>query len=307
MNQKRQPLVSILIPVYNGAPFLAETIASIKKNHYPNHEVILVNDGSSDNSKLVCREFAKNSKKIRFYSFDQNQGMTRVLNFGIAKAKGKYIARLNQDDLIMPNRLEKQVKFLEQHPDYVAVGGQIKLFTEGNPKFGQVNFPLTDKKIRQNWLMFSPYSDPTVTYRKESVLRTEGYSQYFWPADDVHMWYQLGKLGKLANLSGVMTKVRWHQSCGSIKSHKRQMLKTWQVHQWAAENVAKPSSGLRIFWACQLLAGYLCPPQFNWAVYRLIKKIQFLSFDQIKGKILGIINKLKIVKPQPAMANLSGE
>ena len=123
-------------------------------------------------------------------------------------------------------------------------------------------------------MVLSPYSDPTVMYRKSAWKKTEGYSQYFWPADDVHMWYQLGMTGKLANLPEVMTKVRWHDHCGSIQSHKRQMVKTWQVHNWAAEFIQSPTFFQRAFWISQLFAGYLFSPQFNWQVYRSLRHIQ---------------------------------
>jgi len=303
---KKLPLVSILIPVYNGSLFLGKTIVSIKKNSYPNYEVILVDDGSTDHSRKLCIGFTKKDPRIKFFSFDQNQGMTRVLNFGIEKAKGKYIARLNQDDLIVKNRLLKQVQFLESNPEYVTIGGQIKLFTGKNPNFASVNFPLSDTEIRKKWLMLSPFSDPTVMYRKESILKTNGYSQHFWPADDVHMWYQLGALGKLANLPSVLTKVRWHESCGSIIMHKLQMQKTWAVHLWAAKNVQKPSLITYLFWFGQYGAGFLFPPQFNWFVYRFLKKLPPFSFNQILGKVKGAIAKVKRVIPQPNIAILSG-
>jgi len=303
---KTLPLVSILIPVYNGSLYLGETIASIKKNSYSNYEIILVDDGSTDESKRLCAAFVKKDSRIKFYSFTKNQGMTRVLNFGIRKAKGKYIARLNQDDLIVTNRLEKQVKFLEANSEYVAIGGQIVLFTEDNPHFATVNFPLTDKEIRKKWLMLSPFSDPTVMYQKKAVLKTSGYSQFFWPADDVHMWYQLGKLGQLANLPDVLTKVRWHKDCGSIKKHRRQMQKTWAAHLWAAKNVERPSSFIRIFWLGQYLAGLLLPPTFNWFVYRQLKKLQFFNLGQILNKAKGAAAKVKAVITQPKIANLSG-
>lgn len=304
--KKSHPLVTVLIPVYNGDSFLAETIASIKKNNYPNYEVILVDDGSTDESKQLCHQFAKKDSQIFFYDFDKNQGMDRVLNFGIQKAKGKYIARLNQDDLIEPSRLELQVRFLESHPDYVAVGGQIVLFTKKRKVFDRIYFPLTDKEIRSKWLMLSPYSDPTVMYRKRAVLKTPGYSQRFWPADDIHMWYQLGKIGKLANLPQMLTEVRWHESCGSIKSHRRQMKKTWEVHQWAAKHIQKPSLFVRIFWLGQYLAGLLFPPQLNWFAYRQLKKIQRLDLAWARKRMKVVVKMVKSVISQPRMANLSG-
>ena len=268
------PLVSVLIPVYNGTQFLDEAIRSVLHSTYKNVEIILVDDGSNDRSRDKCKKYEERYKSVRFFGFTENGGMTRCLNYGIKQAKGKYIARLNQDDILMPRRLEQQVSFLESHPDYVIVGGKIVLFTEDQKTFDIISFPKTDKQIREQWLMLSPYSDPTVMYRKDTWLNTDGYSQYFWPADDVHMWYQLGSLGKMANLPAAMTRVRWHDECGSIKSHRRQMIKTWQVHQWATEFIQKPSLFVQLFWLSQLLAGYFLPPQFNWWVYRNVRKVQ---------------------------------
>jgi glycosyltransferase involved in cell wall biosynthesis len=274
MKKQNQPLVSVLIPVYNGTEFLDEAIQSVLASTYQNIEVILVDDGSSDASVKKCKAYEQKYKHVRFFGFKKNKGMTRCLNYGVKKAHGEFIARLNQDDIMHPERITKQVSFLLSHPEHVIVGGKIQLFTNDNPKFDTISFPSSDKKIRKQWMFLSPFSDPTVMYRKSAWLQTEGYSQYFWPADDVHMWYQLGKIGKLANLNSVLTKVRWHEDCGSLKSHRRQMIKTWQVHNWAAECIQQPTLAQYVFWINQLLAGYLFPPKFNWWVYRQLRKIQ---------------------------------
>lgn len=286
LKNSHQPLVSVLIPVYNGTDFLDQAIDSVLKSTYKNFEIILVDDGSTDLSKQKCLSYQKKNKKIHFYGFKINKGMTRCLNFGVKKAKGKYIARINQDDIMEPNRLTRQVEFLEKNPDYVVVGGTIQLFTEENENFDTLRFPLKDEQIRRQWMAFSPYADPSVMYRKEAWDKTEGYSQYFWPADDVHMWYQLGSIGKMANLPQVMTFVRWHEQCGSIRIHKLQMKKTWQVHHWAAEMVQKPTLLEFVFWHGQLLASYLFKPRFNWYIYRILRKIQTYIF---KHRMQGVV------------------
>jgi glycosyltransferase involved in cell wall biosynthesis len=272
--QTTQPLVSVLIPVYNGTKFLDEAIQSVLQSTYKNFEIILVDDGSTDKSQHKCRAYVRKYKNIHYYGFRKNKGLTRCLNFGVKQAKGKYIARINQDDIMVKTRLEKQVAFLESHSEHVVVGGAIRLFTNNTTNFDVLRFPLTDEAIRNQWMMLSPYSDPTVMYRKSAWLKTEGYSQYFWPADDVHMWYQLGNQGKLANLPQVLTKVRWHAACGSIMSHHRQMSKTWAVHRWAAEMVQQPTFMEQSFWIAELAAGKVLPAEFNWWVYRIIRKIQ---------------------------------
>jgi len=275
-NNLTRPLVSVLIPVYNGVPYLSQTLDSVLNNNCKNIEIILVDDGSKDASKKTCHEYENKYNNVKFISFGKNRGMDRALNAGIKVAKGKYIARLNQDDWMVADRLEKQVEFLEKNREYVAVGGQVTLFTDTNPKYAEVNFPLTDGEIRSKWLMFSPFSDPAVMYRRESVLETPGYSQIMWPADDVHMWYMLGSLGKLANLPSMVTRVRWHNGAGSIQSHRKQMKRTWEVHKWAEENIQKPGIGVRIFWVGQYVAGLVFPPRFNWFIYRQLKRCQLL-------------------------------
>lgn len=288
-NNSNQPLVSVLIPVYNGTEFLDEAIQSVLNSSYTNFEIILVDDGSTDKSRQKCLEYAEKYSNIHYYGFRKNRGMTRCLNFGVKKANGKYIARINQDDIMVKDRLEKQVAFLETHPEHVVVGGTIQLFTNTEAKFDIIRFPLTDKAIRKQWMILSPYSDPTVMYLKSAWEQTEGYSQYFWPADDVHMWYQLGSVGKMANLPSIMTKVRWHDHCGSIKSHHRQMQKTWAVHEWAAEMIQQPTWFEKTFWVAQVVAGLLFPAQFNWWVYRILRKIQnHLFMSYLKQNLLTI-------------------
>ena len=272
-NKQAKPLVSVLIPVYNGIPYLVETVESVFASTRLPVEVILVDDGSTDGSKAKCRKLNTKYFQVTYIDFKQNGGMTRCLNAGIKQAMGKYVARINQDDLMVKGRLEKQVKFLETHPDHVAVGSFIRMFTNDNPDFDVVTFPVTDEELKRVWLTLSPFSDPSVMYRKDAVLKTKGYSQTMWPADDVHMWYQLGSIGKLANIPEFLTKVRWHEGAGSIRSHRLQMQKTWEVHMWAAQNIRKPSVGEYAFWSIQYLAGKALPPQVNWFVYRTLRKL----------------------------------
>jgi glycosyltransferase involved in cell wall biosynthesis len=152
-----KPLVSILIPVYNGTPYLEETVESIFASTKLPIEVILVDDGSTDGSKEKCRKLVtRYTHNLKFINFAKNKGMTRCLNAGIKAAGGKYIARINQDDLMIKGRLVKQVKFLESHPDHVAIGSFVQLFTKDNPHYDTISFPTTDIQIKQMWMTLSP-------------------------------------------------------------------------------------------------------------------------------------------------------
>ena len=112
-------LVSVVLPVYNGAKYLRDAIDSMLAQSYANFELIIIDDGSTDDSINIISAF--NDPRIRLYS-QENQGLAATLNRGITLAKGAYIARQDQDDVSLPNRLSKQAAFLETNPDYGMVG-----------------------------------------------------------------------------------------------------------------------------------------------------------------------------------------
>lgn len=291
MKKINKPLVSVIIPVFNGASYLEEAVNSVKNSDYKKIEILLIDDGSTDKSKIICKKLEKKHENVRFYSFTENTGMGRVLNFALEKATGEYICRINQDDLMIKHRIRTQVKFLQDNPKVVAVGSYIKLFDEKNqPTI--VQFLEKDTDIKKTWLMLSPFSDPSVMYRKKIALQVGGYNQSFWPADDVHLWYRMGKIGKLANIPKVMVEVRWHDKAGSLKFMKINAVKTYALHLWADKEVEKAALSIRLFWFCELLAGLILPARWNWAAYRFIKKILNITVN--------------IVIPHPKKLSISG-
>jgi glycosyltransferase involved in cell wall biosynthesis len=273
MKQKSnlKPLVSVVIPVYNGALYLKEAVNSVLANKYKNFEIILIDDGSTDKSKELCRKLVRSHSNIRFYSFRRNRGLGRVLNFALKKARGTYICRLNQDDEMDKTRIGKQVRFLKNNPNVILVGSWLKVENEeGEIRINK--FLENDEEIRKTWLKLSPCWDASVMYRKNSALYVGGYDQNYWPSDDLHMWYRLGKLGKIANIQEPLVKIKFHRGAASVKYHKKHMVTTYMVHRWAHNYISEASITTQIFWICELIAGLILPPKTNWFVYRLLKK-----------------------------------
>jgi glycosyltransferase involved in cell wall biosynthesis len=305
---KQKPLVSVIIPVFNGAKFLKQTVNSVLKSSYKKIEILLIDDGSTDKSKSICIELSKKNKNIYFYSFKKNRGLGRVLNFALKKAKGKYIARINQDDIMFKSRIQTQVSFLEKNPEVVAVGSWIKIFYQ-NGKEEIIRFLKTDKQIKKMWLIVSPFADPTVMYRKEIALKVGGYKQEFWPADDTHLWYRMGKMGKLTNIQKPLVKVRYHKNAASVKYFKELTIKTYKMHLWAHQFIQPASFFVQTFWVLQLIFGLITPPDFNWKVYRVIKKVlnYYSFFKEYLSKSLKEKFKVKMVKIQPKIYNFSGQ
>jgi glycosyltransferase involved in cell wall biosynthesis len=272
-NRLHTPVVSVVIPVFNGAQFLEAAVASVLKSTYRSFEILLIDDGSSDTSKKICRELtAKYPKIIRFFPMPQNKGLGRVLNFALKNARGKYIARLNQDDLMLSYRLGTQVKYLNAHPSVVVVGSWNNLFDEqGNTQV--LKFLPTDEEIKKTWLIVSPFSDPTTMYRKDVAKKVGGYIQDYWPADDTQLWYRMGMAGKLANIQKPLVNVRWHKGAGSVRFFRRMAFVTYRMHRWAHESVQRAPWHIQAWWIIQFLAGITLTPQMNWSIYWQIKKL----------------------------------
>lgn len=269
--KNNKPLVSVIIPVYNGASFLIEAVNSVVASTYKNYEILLVNDGSKDTSKQLCQMLEKKYDNVHFYSFDKNRGLGRVLNHALKYAKGEFICRINQDDTMTPDRIEKQVRYMVAHPDVTLLGSWLNVEDENGDR--RVNkFLEYDEDIKKTWLSLSPVWDAAVMYRRKVALEVGGYDQSYWPADDLHMWYRLGAAGKIANIQEPLTAIKFHTKAASVKHHKKHMLATYRAHRFAHAHIQKASLQTQLFWLFQTLAGYLFSARFNWYIYTLLKK-----------------------------------
>ncbi|HEX8429496.1 glycosyltransferase family 2 protein [Hymenobacter sp.] len=136
-------LVSIIIPCYNYGWLLAETLESVLAQSYPHWECLLIDDGSTDNSRTVAEEYQ--SRDARFqYHYQVNKGMSAARNYGIARAQGKYIQFLDADDLLAPQKLEIHAAFLEAHPNVDLVYGDVRCFRHGEPAKLSCSFDMLD-------------------------------------------------------------------------------------------------------------------------------------------------------------------
>ncbi len=131
------PKVTVLMPVYNAEKYLKTAIESILKQTFSDFELLIINDGSTDGSEEIIRSF--NDKRIRLFNNEQNLGIIKTLNKGLNLAKGEYIIRMDADDISLPDRLELQVKYMEENPGIGISGTQARIFGD-TKKFTIKNF-----------------------------------------------------------------------------------------------------------------------------------------------------------------------
>jgi glycosyltransferase involved in cell wall biosynthesis len=156
--EKSNPLVSIVIPVYNGERYIKESIDSCLNQTYRNIEIIVVDDKSVDSTLEILKGYGD---RITVLPIEKQNGLGNVINVGIKKSKGKYIARMDADDIMYPTRIEKQVQYLESNPNCVAVGGQIDIIDESSNITGHREYAVEDRDIKKNRFLFQPFAYKT--------------------------------------------------------------------------------------------------------------------------------------------------
>lgn len=211
------PLVSILMPVYNTASFLKEAMDSILSQTFTDFELIVLNDCSPDNAEEILDIY--DDPRIVRYKGEKNVGLSNVLNVGIDMAQGKYIARMDSDDLSLPKRLEVQVNFLETHPNIDLVSVGMQLFGAREEVWIRERNP---EKVKVTALFFSPVLHASSLWRKESFERHRlRFRQEMVPAEDYDLWTRALLAGlQLANLPDILYKYRIRTEQATSQTNK---------------------------------------------------------------------------------------
>lgn len=217
------PAVSVLMSVYNGQEFVREAIESILAQTFHDFEFLIIDDGSTDRTAEILSEFARRDKRVRIVSHS-NRGRATSLNIGIDLSAGKYIARMDADDVALPTRFQEQVEFLEQHPDVVVLGGAVELINVAGQALQTFEQPLEDAQIRLAMQSRCAICHPTVLMKKDSALAAGGYRKALLDADDYDLWLRMAELGKLANLGHVILRYRVHAGQASQRGMRQQTL-----------------------------------------------------------------------------------
>lgn len=199
--------LSVILPVYNGLPFLKDAIDSVLIQSFKEYELIIINDGSADNSEKIIKNFSDH--RIH-YVCQHNQGLAATLNNGIKLSNAKYIARLDQDDLMLQSRLAKQVEYLEQHPDCAMVGTWSKILV-GNTITDRGHYHPTSHETLQLELLFdNPFVHSSIMMRAEAVRDVGCYCEdkSHQPPEDYELWSRVARKYRVANLPEVLTVYR---------------------------------------------------------------------------------------------------
>ena len=201
------PLLSVVMPVYNGAAYLGRAIESILCQTYGYYEFIIINDGSTDESAAIIQEY--DDSRIRYYEHS-NRGLAATLNRGIEMAKGKYLARQDQDDISYPQRFEKQIAFLETHPEYGMVGSWAEIWIQDKKTRRTHKHPSDNLTLKSDLLFNNPFVHSSMMLRKtvfdEIGLYADDKSRQL--PEDYELWSRIARKFKVANIPEMLLVYR---------------------------------------------------------------------------------------------------
>lgn len=282
------PLVSVIMPIHNSGKYLSPALNSVLNQTYKNFELIIVDDASTDNSLAILKDYSKrHPKRIKLLKNAVNMGVSYSSNKAISKSKGKYIARMDGNDLMFPERLKFQVKFLEKNKGYVLVGGQVVEISGSGGFLGERKYPLTNEEIYKRMPIFM-----TVLQGATMINSTLLPKDFTWfrndlrVAEDMDLFFRLFKYGKFANLNSFILSYRRHPFSISRQWPKETFALTNKVRVNAILSYGyKPTVLAIIMIALQTIAVALLPEKLVVLVHAKIRGIKLVD-ESVKAKAL---------------------
>ena len=225
------PLVSVIVCAYNAEQYIDESISSIINQSYKNLEIIVINDGSTDLTLSHLEKISKLDKRIKIISNKYNLGFINSLNIGLGCFSGKYIARMDADDIAKPSWIEKIVTYLEKNDHITAMGSYLEIIVEkecgiigSKYKTGDIwKNPLLHNDICEAMLFYNPIHNNTMimranVYREHKLIFNKDYPY----TEDYKFWSEVSRLGCLANYPEALVKYRLHgNQTSSVYNHKQ--------------------------------------------------------------------------------------
>lgn len=296
--KNNQPLISVIMPVYNAGDFLVEAIESILNQTYQNFEFIIIDDNSSDDSWQILKKYKKIDQRVKIYKNKNHLGVSNTMKKAIKKAKGTFLARMDADDVSSPQRLEKQLIFLIKNPKNVACGTQCYIVNKNSKIIGEKKFPISFEEIYKYIFIFAPLQQPTLMINRKLLPKDFTYYQDGMnTAEEIELIFKLFQFGKITNLKEKLLYYRLHDKNTSLVDPKKTFLLTLysRIKAVLFYHYRPTIKGL-IYNIIQTFAILFLPKKFIVDLYQIVRKLKYkkTSFksDYRRTLKLGFLGKL---------------
>lgn len=275
------PQISVVMPAYNAEKYVAEAINSILSQTFNDFEFIIINDASTDSTKEIIESF--NDSRIRLIDNEQNQGVAKSLNIGIAATKGKYIARMDADDIALPERFQIQFDFMERHPDIDICGSWIETFGDNQCI---IKVPEQHNEIKDELFFSCSMLHPTVIFKRDLDLQ---YSSDFPRAEDYDLWCRKIDTWNFANIPKILLHHRVHSFQIGISHKSEQNNDANDIRLRNLQNIKIKLSEIEQKIYCDFFADQFIPKNID----EIVNAIKIFEKISIAGKNFGYGEKFQ--------------
>lgn len=267
------PTISVVMSAFNEADFVREALDSILAQTYQDFEVIVVNDASTDTTGAILEEYAQNDPRIMVLHNRRNMRMASSVNKAMKHARGRYIVRMDADDISLPTRFETQLNYLEKHVQTVAIGSQCYTIDENGHVTGEKLFPLNHAQVYDYIYHFVPVQQPSMMIARHRLPKNfVMHSTTCRIGEEIELLFKLFQYGKVENVPQKLLKYRIHAHNTSFQNVKESFTNTFRFRFQAITRYGyQPSLSGITYSLCQAAALLLLPQFVIMKVYTLMR------------------------------------
>ena len=270
------PVVSIILPVYNAAPYLGEAIDSIRVQSFDDWELIAIDDASADNSAAILDGYATADSRIRVFRNETNLGVGGTLDRAILRSRGQFIARMDADDVCTTDRLAVQLTYLRQNPDVIAVGGQIREMQENGETIRIKSFPTDPDEVYAMMFLCVPIQHPALMVNRAAL--PDGFNWYEgWSVgEDTNLFFKLTQFGELSNVPELILSYRVCDNGNFLRNIRATFRNTYRARCRALREYGyRASVKARLINHVPYLLIHLVPERLAWRLYSFARKFMW--------------------------------
>lgn len=267
-----KPLISVVMPAYNAQKYLSIAIESILNQTFKEFELIIINDASSDKTLSIIKSFAKKDSRVKIINNDTRLDIAGSLNKGISAASSEIIARMDADDISLPNRLEVQYKLINDSKRIAAVGANIVVMDPQEKDISARSYPEKSKDLKKCFFKYSPFAHPVVMFRKKFFDEVGGYDPKYSPTEDLDLWFRMGMKHEFKSVPQLLLRYRLSESSSSHSIIRNLEMLVFRIRIKAIVKYGyRPNIFDIIYNLMQFLTLWITPSIYRIKIYNLLR------------------------------------
>lgn len=270
--KKNKPLISVIMPVHNSQKYISSAIESILNQTFKKFELIIINDASSDKTLDIIKVFLRKDSRVKLINNDTRLDIAASLNKGISVAESNIIARMDADDISLPQRLELQYKIINSSKNIAVVGANIVILDTDENEIAVRNYPDSSKKLKGCLFKYSPFAHPVVCFRKNMFEEVGKYNPKYSPTEDLDLWFRFGSRYTFESIPEPLLKYRLNEKSSSHISLKEVEILVFKIRLDAIIKYGyRPSLYDIIYNLFQFITLWFTPAKIRIKMYNILR------------------------------------